>query len=62
MSLTVCGDVDWVADENFHPEDTDEAKDFEKNQFLDLRKPLMRQMWDANFRCATLHVHRPDVV
>lgn len=42
-------DIDWEATDDFHPEDTDEAKDFEKNQFLDLRKPLMRQMWDANF-------------
>lgn len=44
-------DEDWVPADDFHPEDTDEAKDFEKNQFLDLRKPLLKQMWDANFRC-----------
>jgi 4-hydroxysphinganine ceramide fatty acyl 2-hydroxylase len=41
---------DWVATDDFTPEDTDEAVDYEKNQFLDLRKPLMRQMWDCNFR------------
>ena len=41
---------DWVATDDFSPEDTDEAADYEKNQFLDLRKPLMRQMWDCNFR------------
>lgn len=41
---------DWVATDDFTPEDTDEAADYEKNQFLDLRKPLMRQMWDCNFR------------
>jgi cytochrome b involved in lipid metabolism len=41
---------DWVATDDFAPEDTDEAADYEKNQFLDLRKPLMRQMWDCNFR------------
>lgn len=41
---------EWVATDDFTPEDTDEAADYEKNQFLDLRKPLMRQMWDCNFR------------
>jgi 4-hydroxysphinganine ceramide fatty acyl 2-hydroxylase len=44
---------DWVATDDFTPEDTDEAADYEKNQFLDLRKPLMRQMWDCNFRYAS---------
>ena len=42
--------IDWVPEDNFHPEETDEVKDFEKNQFLDLRKPLIRQVWEANFR------------
>lgn len=41
---------DWVPADDFHPDNTDEEKDFEKNQFLDLRKPLFRQMWYANFR------------
>ncbi len=41
---------DWVVTDDFTPEDTDEAADYEKTQFLDLRKPLMRQMWDCNFR------------
>jgi len=41
---------DWVATDDFTPEDTDEAADYEKNQFLDLRKPLMKQMWYGNFR------------
>lgn len=41
---------DWEATDNFHPEETDEAKDYEKNQFLDLRRPLLRQVWEANFR------------
>ena len=41
---------DWEATEDFHPEDTDTLKDFEKNSFLDLRKPLLRQVWEANFR------------
>lgn len=42
--------TDWEATDDFHPDDTDEAKDFEKNQFLDLRKPLLRQVWEANWR------------
>jgi 4-hydroxysphinganine ceramide fatty acyl 2-hydroxylase len=41
---------DWVATDDFTPEDTDRTADYEKNQFLDLRKPLMRQMWDGHFR------------
>ncbi|GLB39152.1 putative ceramide hydroxylase involved in the alpha-hydroxylation of sphingolipid-associated very long chain fatty acids [Lyophyllum shimeji] len=40
---------DWEATDDFHPDDTDEVKDFEKNQFLDLRKPLLRQVWEANW-------------
>ncbi|TFK20518.1 oxidoreductase [Coprinopsis marcescibilis] len=40
---------DWEATDDFHPDDTDTHKDFEKNQFLDLRKPLLQQMWRANF-------------
>ena len=42
--------VDWEAPDDFHPDETDEAKDYEKNAFLDLRKPLLRQVWEANFR------------
>ncbi|KAJ7191890.1 oxidoreductase [Mycena pura] len=40
---------DWEVTDDFHPEYTDPAKDFEKKQFLDLRKPLVRQVWEANF-------------
>ena len=43
--------VDWEATDDFHPDDTDTQRDFEKNMFLDLRKPLLRQMWEGNFRC-----------
>lgn len=43
--------VDWEATDDFHPDDTDTQRDFEKNQFLDLRKPLLKQMWEGNFRC-----------
>ena len=35
---------DRVATDDFTPEATDEAADYAKNQFLDLRKPLMRHM------------------
>jgi len=42
--------ADWEATDDFHPENTDSAEDFEKTQFLDLRTPLLRQMWQANFR------------
>ena len=53
---------DWVATDDFTPEDTDEAADYEKNQFLDLRKPLMRQMWNSNFRYVFLCEADPDSV
>jgi len=44
--------IDWEATDDFHPEETNEAKDYEKSQFLDLRRPLLRQVWEANFRWA----------
>ncbi|ETW75957.1 fatty acid-2 hydroxylase 1 [Heterobasidion irregulare TC 32-1] len=52
---------DWVPADDFHPENTDEAKDYEKNQFLDLRKPLLKQMWEANFSKSYYlqQVHQP---
>ncbi|KAF8873462.1 oxidoreductase [Mucidula mucida] len=40
---------DWVATDDYHPDDTDSAADFAKNEFIDLRKPLLRQVWEANF-------------
>lgn len=45
-----CGFIEWEATEDFHPDDTDEAADFEKCQFLDLRRPLLRQVWESNWR------------
>lgn len=42
--------IDWVADEDFHPDDTNLDDDYLKSEFLDLRKPLLRQVWEANFR------------
>ena len=41
--------------------DPDTMKDYEKNQFLDLRKPLLRQVWEANWSKSyyLLQVHQP---
>lgn len=41
--------LDWVPDENFHPDETNVSSDFEKNKFLDLSKPLLAQVWRANW-------------
>ena len=53
--------VDWEATDDFVPEETDQAKDFETNEFLDLRKPLLKQMWYGNFSKAYYlqQVHQP---
>ncbi|CCL99107.1 uncharacterized protein FIBRA_01121 [Fibroporia radiculosa] len=52
---------DWVPEDSFEPEDTDLAADYEKNQFLDLRKPLLRQVWEANWTKSYYlqQVHQP---
>jgi 4-hydroxysphinganine ceramide fatty acyl 2-hydroxylase len=52
---------DWVAAEDFHPDDTNEADDFDKCQFLDLRKPLLKQIWFSNFSKSFYlqQVHQP---
>ncbi|KAJ8483137.1 hypothetical protein ONZ45_g14714 [Pleurotus djamor] len=52
---------DWVATDDFHPDDTNEAEDFDKSHFLDLRKPLLPQMWNANFSKSYYlkQVHQP---
>jgi len=42
-------DENWVPTENFKPDETDVSTDYEKNQFLDLRKPLLLQFFYANF-------------
>ena len=49
LSFTDDIGADWVATEDFHPDDTDVAADFEKCEFLDLRRPLLRQVWEGNF-------------
>ncbi|KAI9568120.1 hypothetical protein HD554DRAFT_821763 [Boletus coccyginus] len=52
---------DWEATDDFHPEDTDSAEDFAKTQFLNLREPLLWQMWNANFSKSYYlkQVHQP---
>ncbi|KIM33747.1 hypothetical protein M408DRAFT_325354 [Serendipita vermifera MAFF 305830] len=46
---TVTVSEDWVADEDFHPDDTNLDEDYLQTEFLDLRKPLLRQVWEGNF-------------
>jgi hypothetical protein len=41
--------ADWVATDDFHPEDTDTLADFNRSKFLDLNKPLLKQVFFANF-------------
>ncbi|KIY70836.1 fatty acid-2 hydroxylase [Cylindrobasidium torrendii FP15055 ss-10] len=52
---------DWVASDDYHPDDTNEELDFQKNQFLDLRKPLLMQVWRGNFSKAFYlkQIHQP---
>ncbi|EIW55518.1 oxidoreductase [Trametes versicolor FP-101664 SS1] len=52
---------DWEATDDFEPEETDVTADFEKNEFLDLRRPLFWQVWEANFSKAYYmqQVHQP---
>jgi len=41
--------ADWVPREDFHPDETDALADYNRNKFLDLSKPLLMQVWRANF-------------
>ncbi|KDQ08767.1 hypothetical protein BOTBODRAFT_118073 [Botryobasidium botryosum FD-172 SS1] len=52
---------DWVPEVDFHPDDTDVSEDFEKCQFLDLRRPLVTQVLYANFSKSFYlqQVHQP---
>ncbi|KAG6333019.1 hypothetical protein ID866_6072 [Astraeus odoratus] len=58
---TIVNDAAWEATNDFKPEDTDSAEDFAKTQFLDLRQPLLWQMWHANFSKSYYlkQVHQP---
>ncbi|KAF8999105.1 fatty acid-2 hydroxylase [Cyathus striatus] len=51
---------DWEATDDI-PDNTDPVKDHERNQFLDLSKPLLRQVWEGNFGKAYYlqQVHQP---
>ena len=53
--------LDWVAPDDFQPEETDTARDFEKNQFLDLRRPMLLQLLRADFSKSYYlqQVHQP---
>ncbi|KAG8776734.1 fatty acid alpha-hydroxylase [Serendipita sp. 398] len=48
---------DWVAEDDFHPDDTNVDDDYLQTEFLDLRKPLIRQMWEGNFRYVPFQIH-----
>ena len=60
-ALVLSSLVDWEATDDFEPEETDTSADFEKNQFLDLRRPLFMQVWEANWSKAYYlqQVHQP---
>ncbi|KAJ7770497.1 oxidoreductase [Mycena metata] len=52
---------DFVASDDFHPEETNSVDDFKKSEFLDLSKPLIRQVWEGNFSKSYYlkQVHQP---
>lgn len=54
-------DPNLVIDDNFQPTKTDLDKDYARNQFLDLSKPLIVQMWNCRFSKAFYlqQVHQP---
>ncbi|THH31000.1 hypothetical protein EUX98_g3180 [Antrodiella citrinella] len=53
---------DWVATDDFEPEETDTSNDYEKNEFLDLRKPLLKQVffsrWSKSYYLQQVHQPR----
>ncbi|GAA5970113.1 hypothetical protein JCM8115_001245 [Rhodotorula mucilaginosa] len=52
---------DFEFHDDWHPEDTDNKSDWERNQFLDLDRPLIMQVWNADFSKAFYlqQVHQP---
>ncbi|CCA71829.1 related to fatty acid hydroxylase [Serendipita indica DSM 11827] len=52
---------DWVAEDDFHPDDTNVDDDYLQSSFLDLRKPLIRQVWESNWSKSFYlqQVHQP---
>lgn len=55
---------DFEFHDDWHPEDTDNKSDWERNQFLDLDRPLIMQVWNADFSKAFYlqQVHQPRCV
>lgn len=55
---------DFVWDDHFKPTDTSADEDWQKNQFLDLDRPLVMQMWNSNFSKSFYlqQVHQPRYV
>lgn len=49
IDLMLCLFADWEAPDDFHPEETLPEEDFARCEFLDLSKPLLRQVWESNF-------------
>jgi len=54
-------DEGWEATDDFHPDDTDTSHDYENSQFIDLRQPLIRQVWESNWSKSFYlqQVHQP---
>ncbi|BGP03112.1 Ceramide very long chain fatty acid hydroxylase SCS7 [Rhodotorula toruloides] len=52
---------DFEFTDDWHPDDTDNVKDWERNQFLDLNRPLIMQVWNSDFSKAFYlqQVHQP---
>lgn len=48
-------------EDGWEPTDTDERSDWEKNQFLDLDRPLIMQVWNSEFSKSFYlqQVHQP---
>lgn len=55
---------DFEFSDDWHPEDTNNKSDWERNQFLDLDRPLIMQVWNAQFSKAFYlqQVHQPRYV
>ncbi|ORY74786.1 inositolphosphorylceramide-B C-26 hydroxylase [Leucosporidium creatinivorum] len=53
--------VNFVFTDHFKPQDTDNGDDWERNQFLDLDRPLVMQMWNSDFSKSFYlqQVHQP---
>jgi len=54
-------DNDIVIGDDFHPDDTDVISDYQRNQFLDFKEPLLTQVWHSDFSKSFYlqQVHQP---